>query len=293
MGAQLNQSTTQKIQRIKLRKDRQGVKTSTKKRKVNKIYNSKQRKTINKIKMNNNLKNKTVKQLKKLCRKNNLPTTGIKIDLIHRLTEFFENFSNDNVEEDDWQSTESFNQCNHHQNSDNDDAEDDRQSTESFNQHNHHQNTPIMTNTTMNLRFDDIKSTFKQFRGDQKSCIHQWIQHFDEQSTIFQLSNMQKFIFAKRVMENRAKLFLEYESKATTWPTLKHELIEEFGAELNAATIHQQLSEKKKKPNETSIEYLYEMLAIATTAKIQQKAIITYIIDGLPGSTTSKNFMYE
>lgn len=35
------------------------------------------------------------------------------------------------------------------------------------------------------------------------------------------------------------------------------------------------------------------MLGIASSTDIQQQAIITYNIDGLPGSTMHKNFMYE
>lgn len=56
-------------------------------------------------------------------------------------------------------------------------------------------------------------------------------------------------------MEGQAKLFLEYESNATTWSALKDELVDEYGKELNSAMIHKQLSERKKKSNETSIEY--------------------------------------
>lgn len=144
-----------------------------------------------------------------------------------------------------------------------------------------------------NLRFDDIKSAFKTFKGDKKHNIHQWIIHFEEQATVFQLSEIQKFIFAKRVLEGAAKLFVEYESKATTWNILKAELEEEFGEQLNSATIHHQLSERKKKSKETFIEYFYEMLAIGSRGNVEHKAIITYTIDGLPGSTATKNFMYD
>lgn len=66
------------------------------------------------------------------------------------------------------------------------------------------------------LRFDDLKSAFKTFKGDKKSIIKKWIQHFEEKATIFQLSEIQNLVFAKRVLRGQAKLFLEYESKATT-----------------------------------------------------------------------------
>lgn len=144
-----------------------------------------------------------------------------------------------------------------------------------------------------NLRFDDIKSAFKTFKGERNTNVTQWINNFEEQATLFELTEIQKFIFAKRIIEGQAKLFLEYESKATTWDGLANELKEEFGEQINSALIHQQLSERKKKTNETSIEYFYDMLSLGTKGNVDHSAIITYTIDGLPGPTITKNFMYE
>lgn len=150
------------------------------------------------------------------------------------------------------------------------------------------QNSPIQ-----NLRFDDIKSAFRMFKGGQSTDVIQWISHFEEQSTVFALNETQKFIFAKRVMEGAAKLFIDFESKATTWLKLKKELKDEFGAEMNSALVHQQLSQRKKKNNETTLDYLYEMLSIGAKGNVDQTAIFTYTIDGLPGSPAVKSFMYE
>lgn len=107
---------------------------------------------------------------------------------------------------------------------------------------------------------------------------------------MFHLDEIQKFIFAKRVIEGSAKLFIEYENKATTWNTLKAELKAEFGSSLNSALVHQQLAMRKKKNTETSTEYLYEMLSIGSSGNVDHAAIITYTIDGLPGSPATKIF---
>lgn len=39
--------------------------------------------------------------------------------------------------------------------------------------------------------------------------------------------------------------------------------------------------------------YLYDMLSIAYLGDVDMAAVITYTIEGLPGLTQSKNFMYE
>lgn len=146
---------------------------------------------------------------------------------------------------------------------------------------------------SLGLRFDDVVGAFKSFKGDNRRNVRAWIQHFEQQTDEFQFSSIQKFIFAKRLLKDDAKLFLEFESKATTWATLKMELIEEFDTKINSALVHQRLRERKKKPNESIMSYLYEMLTIASLGDIDTPAIITYTVDGLPESSNVKGFMYE
>lgn len=147
--------------------------------------------------------------------------------------------------------------------------------------------------STKNLRFDDIKRSFKEFHGDKHLSIDSWLRHFIDQSEIFDLDDFEKFVYAKRLLKGTAKLFVEFESKATNWGELAQELIDEFDKKVNSALIHQKLQERKKKKDESSTEYLYEMLSIATLTDIDIPAIITYTVNGLPGSTSMKSFMYE
>lgn len=149
------------------------------------------------------------------------------------------------------------------------------------------------TRPTKNLRFDDIQRSFKEFHGDKHLSIDSWLRHFIDQSEIFNLDDFEKFVYAKRLLKGTAKLFVEFESKATNWEELARELIDEFDRKVNSALIHHRLQERKKKQDETSTEYLYEMLSIASLTDIDIPAIITYTVNGLPGSTIMKSFMYE
>lgn len=151
-----------------------------------------------------------------------------------------------------------------------------------------HENNP-----THGLRFDDLKSAFKTFKGDNRSNISSWITHFEEQCAIFQMSKIRMFIFAKRMMEGAAKLFIEYESNASSWKQLKVELQQEFGQPVNSVLTHQKLSLRKKKLSESYLEYLYEMLAIGAQGNLDIPAIITHTINGLPGSPQMKSFLFD
>lgn len=147
--------------------------------------------------------------------------------------------------------------------------------------------------TSLGLKFDDIVGAFKHFSGDNRQNVRAWIANFEQQCNEFGFTQIQTFIIAKRMMKDNAKLFVEFESSACNWQKLKRELIEEFGKAINSSLIHQKLKERKKRTNESTIAYLYEMLSIAALGDVDVSATITYTIDGLPGSADSKNFMYE
>lgn len=148
-------------------------------------------------------------------------------------------------------------------------------------------------NRKKSVRFNDVEKTFREFTGSSHSNFNTWLIHFGEQSLLYDLNSTEKFIFCKRLMTKEAKLFLDFESKARNYQELILELTNEFGQNINSALIHQRLRERKKKNDENFTEYFYEMLSLASHTNIDKAAIITYTIEGLPGSIESKAFMYE
>lgn len=110
---------------------------------------------------------------------------------------------------------------------------------------------------------------------------------------IFNLSNLQKIIFAKNLLEGSAKLFVEYESSATDWEMLKNELRKEYEKSTNSLIIHQQLAQRYKRRDKTAIQYLYEMLNIGQQGNVEIRAVLTHCTNGLPGSPQSKAILYE
>lgn len=147
--------------------------------------------------------------------------------------------------------------------------------------------TPIISN-----KLDDIIAAFKPFKGELCN-VKRWVAHFEEQCRAFHLSEFQKFIFAKKVMRNTAKLFVEHESKATNWTQLKNELMLEFGQPINSVLVHQILSQRKKKNSETSLEYLYDMISIGSQGNVDTQAILTHTVNGLPGPSAIKHQLYD
>lgn len=147
--------------------------------------------------------------------------------------------------------------------------------------------------STKQMRFEDVEKSFKTFNGDRSGNIKKWITQFSDQADLLELNEFQRFVYAKRLMRETAKLFIDHESKAKSWPELKAELTKEFGSRVNAAGIHRKLGEKRKKKEETVTQYLYDMMALASQADFDDTALIAYVVDGLPGSMELKASLYE
>lgn len=146
---------------------------------------------------------------------------------------------------------------------------------------------------SIGLKLDDIVATFKPFKGDGQSNIDKWLLHFEEQCTIFHLSEVQKYIFAKRVLKGPAKMFIEYESTAVTWRELRAELRGEFSKPINSVLIHQKLCQRRKKATESNLDYLYEMLELGSQADLDIQAILTHTINGISAPAHLKTFLYD
>lgn len=151
--------------------------------------------------------------------------------------------------------------------------------------------TGRQTSISKTFKFEDIEKSFKVLNGH--SNITEWIRNFNEQSDVFQLNDLEKFVFAKKLQRDIAQLYVQYESRAVNFEELLIELKDEFGQKQNSALTHERLKQRKIKRDETPLKYLYEMMSIGAESEIEIEAIITYVIKCLPGSSSDKNYMYE
>lgn len=151
---------------------------------------------------------------------------------------------------------------------------------------------PRFTTHIQGFRFDDLKGSFRAFRGEPGHNIRRWIQHFEENAATFNLNDLQKLVYAKNLVEGQAKLFTEFESKAHNWSMLKAELMREFDKQSNSLLVHQQLAERRKKKSESAIEYLYDMMTIGAQGNVDPEAILTHVTNGMPGHPQTKTILY-
>ncbi|GFU55346.1 transposon Ty3-G Gag-Pol polyprotein [Trichonephila clavipes] len=152
------------------------------------------------------------------------------------------------------------------------------------------QNKIIYVNSNVNVNYSDIEYTISKFNAEPHENINNWIKHFENIAELFCL--LQKFVFGKRSLGGIAKLFIQTELKINSWEKLKQSLIDEFSLEINSALLHELLRNRKIRDCETASEYFLKMKELCNSGKIDDSALMYYVIKGINGRQENKIILY-
>ncbi|GFY59325.1 retrovirus-related Pol polyprotein from transposon 297 [Trichonephila inaurata madagascariensis] len=78
-----------------------------------------------------------------------------------------------------------------------------------------------------------------------------------------------------------ALLFITTELEINSWQKLKRALIDEFSLEINSASLHDLLRKRRIRDCETSSEYFLKMKELCNSGKIDDYALMHYVIKGI------------
>ena len=102
------------------------------------------------------------------------------------------------------------------------------------------------------VSFQDVQDALEVSTGENNENINQCFEAFEETASICRWTKEQKVVYAKKLINESAKIFVNYECHARTWRELKEGLIREFSKKFNTWQIHRKLQETKKKKKETT-----------------------------------------
>ncbi|GAB0100673.1 hypothetical protein DMENIID0001_167470 [Sergentomyia squamirostris] len=146
--------------------------------------------------------------------------------------------------------------------------------------------------------FADLEDSFDKFsgEGDGKEVL-EWIEDFEATAESFGLSELDKYVFGRRLVIKTAKDFLRSSVGLNSWEKLRDALQEEFEVKLTSKQIHKMLEKRKKKSSETLRQYLYAMNEIAKKAPknspMEEESVCSYIVDGIQDSPQNKMNLYK
>ncbi|KAK9496969.1 hypothetical protein O3M35_012838 [Rhynocoris fuscipes] len=143
------------------------------------------------------------------------------------------------------------------------------------------------------ITFKDVEGTLSTFTGDDPTInISNWLEEFEDTCTMCDWSEIQKIIYAKKLLSGSAKLFIMHQKNIKSWEVFKETLKEEFTIKINSKLVHRELTNRKKQKNETYQEYMYKMLDIGAQSDVEEDSLIQYIIDGIDDSEANKTILY-
>ncbi|XP_036347667.1 uncharacterized protein LOC118757045, partial [Rhagoletis pomonella] len=147
--------------------------------------------------------------------------------------------------------------------------------------------------STAHFTFKDIQESLSIFDGSDTSDIKKWIEQIEENAEIVNWNEIHKFIYAKQLLRGAAKLFVSSQTGLRDWSCLKLSLSKEFGNKLSAGDVHKILGKRHKKQGESYREYLYALMEIGKSVRLDEESLLEYFIDGIPGSKFSKAVLYQ
>lgn len=108
------------------------------------------------------------------------------------------------------------------------------------------------------ISFTDVKDALKKFKSGSKDMLEKWIKEFDKVALTSKWDEVQKFLFALKLLEGEAAAVAEA-TESSTYDELLAALRRVFKKKTSLIAVHKDLSERKKKPEETMVEYMFKM----------------------------------
>ncbi|XP_013142233.1 PREDICTED: uncharacterized protein LOC106106229 isoform X2 [Papilio polytes] len=132
-----------------------------------------------------------------------------------------------------------------------------------------------------------------RFTGDDVTyTATRWAQDIEDNAQIFAWNPQQKLIIARRCLSGTAELWAKTEKTFGTYEELKAALLKEFPESVNCKEMHEMMSGRKKRPNETYYQYMLIMKELGKRAKFPDYVSIQYIIDGIDDYEANKILLY-
>ncbi|XP_048487728.1 uncharacterized protein LOC125491009 [Plutella xylostella] len=132
-----------------------------------------------------------------------------------------------------------------------------------------------------------------KFSGcDQTDSAARWAQEVDDNAEIFGWTELQRLIVGRRSLTGTAALWLRSEKPFKTWEALKTAVTKEFPDTVDSKTIHELMSSRKKKANETCLDYMLLMKELGKRGKMPDYVAIKYIVDGILDDELHKVMLY-
>lgn len=142
------------------------------------------------------------------------------------------------------------------------------------------------------LTFRDFEETIQPFTGREGEDVQRWLEEFENIAIMLNWNDQFRFVYGKRLVKGMAFKFIDWQ-RVRTWIQLRAMLMAEFSVAVSSKSVHDKLRLRKKKADESYMEYVYDMVNIARPIALDEMATIEYIIGGIDDDERNKVVLYE
>lgn len=116
----------------------------------------------------------------------------------------------------------------------------------------------------------------------------QFISKVEQLQRVYLWTDEMVLFSVQHKLKGVAKEWLDAQPVFETWVQFVSALRLDFPSTVNAADVHREMMQRKRKPNETLTEYFYTMLSIGRRGGMDEPSINSYIINGLNQNESTK-----
>lgn len=94
--------------------------------------------------------------------------------------------------------------------------------------------------------FKDVEDSLEKFSGESERDLETWLKAYEDVAKMCKWNDMQKYLFARKLLIGAKKEAIEADSKAINYTLLVERLKNEFEDKLTVIEIHERLIKRKK-----------------------------------------------
>ncbi|XP_062701824.1 uncharacterized protein LOC134285293 [Aedes albopictus] len=153
--------------------------------------------------------------------------------------------------------------------------------------------TPLAQQEQRPYSFRDVEDSIEAFGAEEGHDVKMWMNQFEAMAKTAFWNDEQKLIMCRKKLIGTAGRFVFSQRDLSTFSKLMTALIREFSPFVRASDVHRTLAGRKKKPTESTRDYIYEMQRIALAINLDEPSVCEYIVDGITDDAFHRSLLYE
>lgn len=129
-------------------------------------------------------------------------------------------------------------------------------------------------------KYEDVDGSFRKFEGAEDQNIFEWMQAFDLMCKGAEWNEFEKVTYLRRSLKDVA-YDVALIGGGDSYDSVKEVLLTEFGSDWKQCNAIRRIVARRKKMDETALQYMTEMRRLGKAAKLDDATVAMFVVDGL------------